>query len=172
MQLVWLFVGTFQQYSPYCPQVEAVRPQRCPVCGSRRPEGKGTYCRQVWLPQGREIQVRCLRCRRPGCRTTISLLPSFCVPFKRYCSETVESCLASVLECGQRVEKWACDNGVAHSTAAGWVRQFRGQSGLLSTEGAVRLGVRQPKGGHGQASRLWSALRAWSARLPVLASVP
>lgn len=172
MQLVSLFIGSIQEYSPYDPQMEAQHPACCPVCEFPRPEGKGTYFRYVWLPKVEEIEVRQVRCRRPGCRVTISLLPSFCVPFKRYGSAIIESCLDSVLRYGQRAQDWSAKSGKTdRCTAGSWVRQFGGQSGLLSTEGAARLGFRQPGGVGGQARSLWSALLQWVGGEPVLPAV-
>ena len=172
MQLPSLFTGSIQAYSPYGPQIEAQLPARCPVCDFPRPEGKGTYFRSVWLPAVEEIEVRQVRCRRPGCRVTISLLPSFCVPFKRYSSAIVESCVDSVLRCGERVCQWCERRGLTdRSTAGSWVGQFSAQSGLLSTEGAVRLGLRQGGGFHGQVGGLWAGLRRWAGGHAVLAAV-
>jgi hypothetical protein len=172
MQLVSLFIGLVQAYCPYDPQIEAQIPACCPICGFPRPEGKGTYRRSVWLPAVKHIEVRQVRCRRPGCRVTISLLPSFCVPFKRYGSAIVESCLDSVLRGGQRVQQWCEREGrTDRSTAGSWVRQFSDHCGLLSTEGAARLAVRQPGGMRGPVRELWSALRQWSGRESVLRAV-
>jgi len=172
MQLLSVFIGPIQAYSPYAAQIEAQIPACCPICEFPRPEGKGTYYRYVWLPKVEEIEVRQVRCRRPGCRLTISLLPSFCVPFKRYSSAIVESCLDSVLRRGQRVQDWSAKGGKTdRSTAGSWVRQFGDHIGLLSTAGAARLGFRQPAGVGGQARCLWFALRQWARREPVLRTV-
>jgi hypothetical protein len=172
MQLVSLFIGLVQAYCPYDPQIEAQIPACCPVCGFPRPEGKGTYCRSVWLPAVKHIEVRRVRCRRTGCGVTISLLPSFCVPFKRYSSGIVESCLDSVVRRGHGIGEWCEREGLTdRSTAGSWVRQFSGRCGVLSTEGAVRLGVRQPGGRQRHVRQLWGALRQWAGREPVLRAV-
>jgi len=172
MQLVCPFFGSIQAYSPRHRQITARLPAVCPLCDFPRPEGKGVYVREVWDPGVEEIEVRRLRCRRPSCGVTISLLPSFCVPFKRYCSAIVESCLDSVLRCGERVEQWCEREGrTDRSTAGAWVRQFVDRSGLSSTAGAARLGFRQPEGVGGEAAGLWSALRRWARGKPVLRAV-
>ena len=172
MQLLSSFQDSIQAYSPYHPRIKEQIPATCPVCGFPRPEGKGTYFRHVWFPEAYEIEVRQVRCRRPGCGVTISLLPSFCVPFKRYAAKVVESCLDAVLRCGDRVQDWCGSHGwTDRCTAGSWVRQFGMQSGLVSTEGCGRLGIRQPGSAGGQARRLWRALRDRAGRRKVLCVV-
>ena len=168
MQLVCRFSAGIQAYSPTHPAILAQIPVCCLVCEAAL-EGKGAYSRQVWVPGVELIEVRRFRCRGSGCGVTISLLPSFCVPYKRYSAEIIESCLNSVLRCGQRVEQWCEEAGYTdRSTAGSWVRQFRDGSGLLSTEGCVGLGIRPPGGSGGQPLRLWDALRGWAGSAPVL----
>ncbi|MBT4821833.1 MAG: hypothetical protein HON70_39370 [Lentisphaerae bacterium] len=171
MQLVCRFPAGIQAYSPSHPAILAQIPACCLLCESAL-KGKGVYFRQVWDPGIEWIEVRRLQCRRAGCRVTISLLPSFCVPFKRYSSRIIGSCLDWVLRRRQRIEEWCEARGYTDCPTAGsWVRQFRDGSGLLSTEGCVRLGIRQPGGSGGQAQRLWAALMAWAGSALVLHAV-
>ena len=169
MQLLSSFHGSIQAYSPYDPQIEEQIPSSCPVCGHPRLEGKGTYSRQVWRPEVHEIKVRQVRCQHPDCKVTISLLPSFCVPFKRYSAEIIESCLGAVLREGESIRHWCARTfRTDRCTAGSWVGQFRAGAGLLSTEGCSRLGVRPPGGFGGQAGMLWATLRAWAGSRAVL----
>jgi hypothetical protein len=137
-----------------------------------RPAGKGTYVRQVWLPHVQCIAVRRFGCRRPGCGCTISLLPSFCVPFKRYGSAIVESCLDAVLGVGQSVRQWCDREGVTdRATAGSWIRQFGAVCGLLSTTGSERLGLRLSGLAGSAAQRAWEALRRHAGSSAVLPCV-
>lgn len=172
MQLLSSFNGTVQEYWPYDPRIESQRPAACPVCGHARPAGKGTYRRSLWVPALVWIAVRRFVCRRAGCGCTVSLLPSFCVPYKRYGSAVVESCLEAVLGPGQSVRQWSAEPGLTdRSTAGSWVRQFGTASGLLLTVGAQRLGLRLSGLKGSAAQRAWGALRRHSGSSAVLARV-
>ena len=168
MQLPSLFIGSIQAYSPYDPQIEAQVPRRCPACGSGV-RGKGVYVRQVWLPSVVWIGVRRVQCRGSGCGVTISLLPSFCVPFKRYGSTVIESCLDSVVSGGDSVRGWCGRVGVTdRSTAGSWVGQFGAQAGKLITSGCLRVGLGQPRGSKEPVRELWGCLRQWAGGEAVL----
>jgi hypothetical protein len=172
MQILSVFIGSVQEYSPYDPQIESQRPAACPVCAFLRPAGKGTYVRQVWLPHRVWLAVRRFGCRRPGCGCTISLLPSFCVPFKRYGSALVESCVDAVLRGGQSVRQWSERHGVTDRATGGtWLRQFGMVCGLLLTTGAQRLGLRLSGLEGSAAQRAWGALRRHSGGSAVLSCV-
>lgn len=169
MQLLSVFDGPLQGYSPYHPQIEAQIPDCCMSCGSAL-VGHGVYWRSILLCVLVGISVRRFRCR--GCGITISLLPSFCVPFKRYGSAVVESCLDAVLHGGQSVKRWHEERLLTDcSTAGSWVRQFRDRSGELLTSGLRRIDVRPPAGFPDQARRLWACLRRWAGGKAVLPAV-
>ena len=171
VQLLSLFVGPIQAYSPYDRQIEAQIPPCCPLCGARL-RGKGVYFRQVWLPALMWLGVRRVQCCGPGCGVSISLLPSFCVPFKRYGSALIESCLDSVLRRGESVGHWSGRRGVTdRSTAGSWVRQFGDQAGKLITEASVRLGIGQPRGTERPVRELWACFRHWAGADAVLRQV-
>jgi hypothetical protein len=172
MQILSVFVGSVQEYSPYDPRIESQRPTACPVCAFLRPAGKGTYLRQVWLPHLVWLAVRRFVCRRPGCGCTVSLLPSFCVPFKRYGSAVVESCLETVLGAGVSVRQWCGEHGVTdRSTAGSWLRQFGTVCGILLSTGAQQLGLRLAGLEGSAAQRAWGALRQHSGGSAVLPCV-
>ncbi len=163
MQLICYFSGSIQVYTAYHPEIEAQRPQFCPVCFYFLPEYKGTYPRQVWTPEMIRILVRAVRCRNPSCRVTISLLPSFCVPFKRYAARLIEDCVDHVYRQGFSVGQWSEKDLVTdRCTASRWLDQFASTAGHLCTEGPSRLGFRQPRGLRGAAEGLWAALRRWA----------
>lgn len=172
MQLILLFIDEFQAYHASHPQVEAQRPSCCPLCGFPRPEGKGVYSRWVRFKHGRVlIDVRRLHCRNKSCGVTISLLPSFCVPFKHHAAQVVESCLEGVLGRGLSIRRWCMEKMLTdRSTAGTWVRQFVDHSGLLITEGAARAGFRLCGSGR-PARRLWAGLRRLASGAAVLPSV-
>ena len=158
------FAGSCQAYWPYDPQVEEHRPSGCSHCGdlAGRPRGHGCYWRQVWDGSGLPwIGVRRFLCVR--CGLTISLLPSFAVPFKRYGADVVESCLEAVVGGhGGSVGGWVSASLQACvSTAAVWVEQFRAGSGLLLTLGAERLTGSPAEVGADPERPVCEGCRAW-----------
>lgn len=65
----------------------------CPRCGaSGHLIGHGRYARTVTDPN-RSIPIAVRRLLCPACRHTVSLLPSFCLPWRHYASATVQAVL-------------------------------------------------------------------------------
>lgn len=74
------------------------RPPTCPRCAAAgHLVGHGSYPRHVTSPtEVVAIRVRRLLCT--ACRHTVSLLPSFCLPFRHYATATVQAVLALRVE--------------------------------------------------------------------------
>jgi hypothetical protein len=74
------------------------RPPACPHCAAAgHLVGHGSYSRRVVDPtQVIAIRVRRLLCT--ACRHTLSLLPSFCLPFRHYATATIQTVLALRVE--------------------------------------------------------------------------
>jgi hypothetical protein len=69
------------------------RPSSCPTCATiGHLIGHGSYPRTVAQPtQIIPIRIRRLLCT--ACHHTVSLLPSFCLPFRHYATATIQSVL-------------------------------------------------------------------------------
>jgi len=171
MQILCFISCSVQAYRPDLPEIEACIPAVCPFCGVGKLGRRGTYGRTVWLPALHRIRVAALRCRHPACRRSVSLLPSFAVPFKRYSAAIVESCLEAVAGSGDGVSSWCSSTGWTDRTTAGaWLGQFASTCGTVLTEGLLRLvgtacgAVRDP------VRQLWRHLRQWAGDRPLLPS--
>ena len=74
------------------------RPLACPRCAAAgHLVGHGSYPRQVIDPT-RVVAIRVQRLLCTACRHTLSLLPSFCLPFRHYATATIQAVLALRVE--------------------------------------------------------------------------
>ena len=97
-----------ESYAATFPKLALPRPPACPGCGAAgHLIGHGSYRRTVVEPTvGIPIPIKRLLCT--ACHHTVSLLPTFCLPFRHYGTATIQTVL------GQRIE--------AH---ASWIRVAR-----------------------------------------------
>lgn len=172
MQILCSVLCSVQAYHPELPEIAACIPAACPFCGRGRLSSRGTYFRALWLPQAVEIEVRVLRCGRADCGRSVSLLPSFAVPFKRYSAAIVESCLKATAGSGGSPAAWCSSTGWTDRTTAGaWLRQFAATCGTVLTEGLRRLSGTASGALRDPVRQLWRRLRQWAGARPVLPSV-
>ena len=84
MQILHRFSGSIQQYSEEISGPHRYRPEICPQCQARCPlTAHGFYCRSlVDVGFDGAIRVRRYLCR--VCQRTVSLLPSFALPYLRF----------------------------------------------------------------------------------------
>ena len=77
------------------------------------------------------------------CRTTVSMVPSTCVPYKRHPVQIINPVLDGMFEQERSGRYFERDNphGIHGSTAHRWRREFTHHAGILGTEGALRLGM-------------------------------
>lgn len=116
--------------------IEQGRPAKC-VCESRRFHRHGSYTR---IRTGARV-YRFICC---VCRMTVSLVPSCCVPFKHHAAKLISEGLCRVLGKGLSARSQVAlrgDLALDHSTISRWVHEFVMQSGVLATEGMLRLGM-------------------------------
>ena len=74
------------------------RPPVCPSCATPgHLIGHGSYPRRIADPT-RGIAIRVQRLLCTACRHTLSLLPSFCLPFRHYATATIQAVLALRIE--------------------------------------------------------------------------
>ena len=151
--------GTCSQYTPFpcdVPTYQAtfgeyrctVRPRVCvqPKCRAEKPLHKhGDYPRTVKDVEGVVFDIWVMRFRCGACGRTVSILPSFCVPYKRHCSATIAAFLHLVLQVGRGLrgafgqfpESVIGYRGVAQA----WLRQWYHNRIVLIQDGLPRLGM-------------------------------
>ncbi len=129
MQSVVDFGLDVHEYLQRFPQLDFPRPQVCPLCGEVCPlHSHGSYQRRVCCPEGcSDIPIQRLRCSI--CGRTVSLLPSFCLPFRHYLARIIEAVLVLRLQAGRswsQLRALVCHEGLpAWSTLRQWVGSFR-----------------------------------------------
>ncbi len=111
------------------------RPSLC-LCGKPRFHRHGCYWRKVAM-----VWVHRFLCI--VCRTTVSMVPSRCVPYKHHPVRIINPVLDGMFEQGLsgRYFERVNPHGIHGSTAHRWRRQFEYHAGILGTEGALRLGM-------------------------------
>lgn len=83
-----------QRYAEDFPALAFPRPPVCPRCAtSGHLVGHGSYPRTVTDPT-RAIAIRVKRLLCTVCRHTLSLLPTFCLPFRHYQTATIQTVLS------------------------------------------------------------------------------
>lgn len=86
------FRSDVQRYQREFDQHAFPRPQTCPECAANHLIGHGSYPRHVCdHHQAFAIRVKRLLCT--ACRRTISLLPSFCLPYRHYLAAVIQRVL-------------------------------------------------------------------------------
>lgn len=104
----------------------------CPHCAvAGRLIGHGSYPRTVSDPTGM-ILIRVKRMRCAACRRTLSLLPSFCVPWRHYATATIQTVLAVRIEArgswSTVRRRFAPSDLPTRTTGREWVGAFRAAS--------------------------------------------
>jgi len=114
---------------------DTLRPSECPLCGRKYPLRKhGTYSRYVYGLFCDSIEIKVVRFYCPGCRRTVSILPSFCLPHKRFSAAAVSCCLQLILACTMSLRAVSKAYPTVSRVLAGiWVKQWSfSASGIIS----------------------------------------
>lgn len=96
------------------------KPKKCPLCGSRKLIGWGTYKRYVrtyFSKRVRTISVKRYKCKR--CKSTGGILPKFLCKYRRYSNKALRDMVDFKLwsYAGYRkVAKWRRIHGSSHTT--------------------------------------------------------
>jgi hypothetical protein len=87
------FGSDVQDYARQFPRLTFPRPLTCPHCQALgRLVGHGSYPRNA-VEEHLAIPIRVKRLLCAACRRTVSVLPSFCLPFRHYQSGTIQRVL-------------------------------------------------------------------------------
>ena len=88
------FGSDVERYSREFAQLSYPRPTTCPHCDSPdRLIGHGSYPRSAVDHLQKAIPIRVRRFRCATCQKTVSLLPSFCLPWRHYQTATIQAVL-------------------------------------------------------------------------------
>jgi len=122
---------------------DACRPSVCPICGWAHPlQVHGTYSRFVYDRDLDWQEIGILRYYCPGCGKTVSILPEFLTPCKRYSLEEISRVfyLHFVLEMSLCLIFRSLLSATL-STICGWVKSWSSSCGHLVLKGFVEAGI-------------------------------
>jgi hypothetical protein len=163
-------------YVEFCknPNMDQIRPEKCPSCGEDHLHVHGQYIRIVQgEDQSLEITVFRFRCANPECKKTISMIPSFVGKYQRFTWDVQEKVCVGVEE-GKSQEEAANQMAppagpVSSKTIWRWCKKCRkwiGEIGdkfwdfVLSTEPTIPLprGVDRPASTLKYFQQIWGSL--------------
>lgn len=94
MIIVADFGQDVQHYQSEFPHLTFPPPRDCPHCAATKPlVGHGSY-RRTACDEKRLLVIRIKRFLCTLCRHTISLLPSFCLPYRHYLASVIQTVLS------------------------------------------------------------------------------
>jgi hypothetical protein len=134
MAIVWVCGQSVEEYSAADKDVEVPRP-RCPVCGISMGFSSG-YWRDVWVSKDVSwpIWVKRACCRR--CGTRPALLPSFCLPHRRYAVGVIGPAVEAHVR-GTSLRAVAARAELNEPAVRLWCRRFRERAELALAVVAV-----------------------------------
>jgi len=98
MPIVQDFPYTVQHYHDHFEELDIPRPKKCPHCGAVNSFiGHGSYPRLV-LDRWVEYLIRIKRWLCKKCQKTVSILPSFLLPFRRYLLAVIQQVVTARFE--------------------------------------------------------------------------
>jgi transposase-like protein len=135
MQILHPFAGSVQRYSEELADPDRYRPDHCPQCSAKHPlTGHGFY-RRTLVDRAFDgvIRVRRYLCR--SCKRTVSLLPSFALPWLRFSIPVIALFLVTRLLQGMTVlaaARAAMQSSMPYQRGQFWIRRFQKQAPALS----------------------------------------
>lgn len=134
MQILHPFAGSINEYRDAISDPDRYRPDHCPQCQAKQPlKGHGFYSRTlVDLAFDGVIRVRRYLCRL--CRSTVSLLPDFALPWLRFSLTVISLFLMARLIQGVSLAAAALaasQKAMPYQRGQFWIRRFGKQSERL-----------------------------------------
>ena len=134
MQILYPSRVSIQQYLQKIPDPDWCRPDGCPQCQACRPLiAHGFYCRTlVDVAFDDTIPVRRYLCRL--CKRTVSLLPSFALPYLRFSLAVISLFLVARLLAGRSLREAAgvaAQANMPYQRGQFWIRRFQKQAAAL-----------------------------------------
>lgn len=114
---------------------DILRPMECPICKVKHPLRKhGTYNRRFCDLDVGVKYINILRYYCQGCSGTVSFLPSFAIPRRRFSSGIISICLQLIFACGVSLKginrAYSC---VSRAVAGIWIKRWYYNShGIIS----------------------------------------
>lgn len=141
---VTLFGLEIQDYKArFCEFSDICRPPVCPICGRDHPlHLHGTYPRLVYDSDSDWQEIRLLRYYCHGCGRTVSILPEFLTPYKRYALKEISRVfyLYFVINLSLCVI-WRSLLTAALSTICAWIRDWGYTCKHLILRGFAEAGI-------------------------------
>ena len=121
-----------QDYARQFAQLTFPRPKRCPFCQAPdRFIGHGSYPRNA-VDERQAVPIRVKRFLCAACRKTVSVLPTFCLPWRHYQTSTIQTVLGLRFSAGA---SWSAIRRCfepfdlpTRTTCREWVKAFTEQS--------------------------------------------
>ena len=135
MQMLHPHCGSIQQYMEELSDAGRYRPSSCPLCQAKQPLiAHGFYSRTIVdVAFDGVIRVRRYLCRL--CRSTVSLLPEWALPYLRFSIPIVACFLTARLLNGQNLKASAEASGqptMPYQRGQHWIRRFKKHAVALS----------------------------------------
>jgi hypothetical protein len=160
LAIVWVCRQSVEQYSAAGKSVVVPRPC-CLACGTSMGFCSG-YWRDVWVSKDVSVPIWVKRARCRRCRGRPALLPSFCLPYRRYGVGVIGPAVEAHVE-GTSVRAVAAGAGLNEPAVRLWCRRFHERAEVaLAVVAVIVAGLGGPAGVAGRAAEtvVLSALRA------------
>jgi hypothetical protein len=134
VQILHPFTGRAQQYAAEISTPDRYRPDHCPQCQARQPLiAHGFYSRTLVDAEfDGTIRVRRYLCR--SCKRTVSLLPEFALPYRRFGITVISLFLVARLLQGATLAAAAtraAQPAMPYQRGQFWIRRFQRQAVAL-----------------------------------------
>jgi hypothetical protein len=142
VQILHPFSGSIQQYEEAIADPDDYRPDHCPQCGARQQIlGHGFY-RRTLVDAGFDGSIRVRRYLCRSCRRTVSLLPEFALPYRRFSVLVIATFLVARLLEGRTLAAAALAAVQPHmpyQRGQFWERRFQQQVPALCAALAAKI---------------------------------
>jgi transposase-like protein len=132
MQILHPFAGDLHEYEKELEDPDRWRPSSCPLCAGKKPLVAHGFYRRTLVEEGFDgtLRVRRYLCR--ACRRTVSLLPVFVLPYRRFGLGMVARFLKARLVEGRTLQASAQVLGLSYQLGQQWIRRFRDQAAAVA----------------------------------------
>ena len=124
MQILHPFEGSVQEYLQQLADVDKGRPARCPQCqANEQLTAHGCYWRTI-VDSNFDGPIRVRRYLCESCQRTVSLLPEFALPYRRFSVAVIAFCIVARILHGHTLPQ-------PYQRVQHWLRRFRAHAQSL-----------------------------------------